>query len=577
MSARRTRAVCPPLVAALAVAAAVAAEPAAPPPELRVGDEGVALTVLSGNEIREIPLRFLGTFDSFGGPGFDLHLVELEGPDVEQVGVANGMSGSPVYVGGRLIGALSYRLGAMPKTPVAGVTPLAVLRDAERRGTAPAAAASSGFEPIATPVLAAALPEAVRAWLAGELEPLGFVLAPGGGKASGAPDSGELRPGSPVGVELVRGDMRMAATGTVTLVEGDRVFAFGHPFLGTGRVEMPMVSAEVVHTLADLAGSMRLSNVGGELGAIVEDRLGAVVGRIGAHARMVPIDVTVRGGDYGDQTYHYEMIRHPRLAPVLAGAVVSTSLRTSGYSDEVTLLARGRVRLEGAPDLPLEMAYSSGAGPDPSMAVATELLLTLSSLGFNPFDELRLEGLELEIDANPEPISYRVQDVQYDRGGLAPGQPLHVRCVLQRYRGGTEIRDLEIPLPDDLSGRRGLVLLVGNPSAVDRALGDPVSKRLRSAVDLASVVRALDDRRADNRLTAVVYRSGSAFVARGEAWVELPPSAERLLATQGGAQARPGAIAAALSRTEVELDGPVLGGARLTLRVDREEAEGDEE
>ena len=132
------------------------------PPLLRPGSAGVALTVLEGDEILEIPLTYLGTYENFGGPGYDIHLVELEGPEAEEVGVAAGMSGSPVYVDGRLIGALAYRLGRMPKKPIAGVTPLSNMRAVSRADGHPQTAGSAGFVPIATPVLVGGMPSAVR-------------------------------------------------------------------------------------------------------------------------------------------------------------------------------------------------------------------------------------------------------------------------------------------------------------------------------------------------------------------------------------------------------------------------------
>lgn len=539
---------------------------------LRPGAEGVALTVLEGNAIREIPLKYLGTYDDFGGPGYDLHLVELEGPDAERVGIANGMSGSPVYLEGQLIGALSYRLGLIPKTAVAGVTPLSNMLAADRALGLPRPRPVSGLVPIATPVLVGGMPAGVRQWLAPELDALGFVLVPGGG---GSAPAAELKPGSPVGVELVRGDMRIAATGTVTWVDGDRVYAFGHPFLGIGRVEMPMVAAEVIHTLADLAGSMKLANVGAELGAIVEDREGAIVGRLGQTARMIPFDLIVRGADYGEQSFHYEMIPHARLAPLLAGAVIGSSLQGVGYSQDTTMLARGRVRLRGRPDLPLEMSFASGGGTDPTMAIATEVLMTLTNLGLNPFDELEIEGLTLEIDAHLGATSYQVEEVQYSRRELEPGAPLRIRCILRKYRGGTVAHELELALPERLADDDGLMLVVGSPMQVERALGDPLTARLRSAVDLDSVVRIFLERRAAHRLTAVIYRSGGALVSRGGAYSELPLTAERLLATQAASRSSPrSSFVSPLARSDVELDGPIRGGVQVRLRVDRREAEG---
>lgn len=563
-------------------AAASGGEPALPEPAppLRAGATGVALTVVEGDEIREIPVKYIGVYNDFGGPGFDVHLVELAGPDAEAVGIANGMSGSPVYIEGRLIGALSYRLGALPKRPIAGVTPLPAMREAARAGGSfPGARTQSGLEPIGTPVLATGIADEVRRWLGSELEPLGFALAPGGrGAGAGDEPAPALRPGSPVGVELVRGDMTIAATGTVTFLEGDTVFAFGHPFLGSGRVEMPMVSARVLHTLGDMAGSFRLTNVGGEVGAIVEDRLGAVVGRIGQKARMIPVDVRLHGADYGEQAFHYETIRHDRLSPLLGGAVVASSLRTAGYSQEATLLARGRVRLEGLPDVPLEMAFSTSAGTDPTLMLATEIQFTVASLARNSRAELAIAGIELEIDASRDAVSYTIEDVQYDRGTLVPGAPLHIRCLLRRYRGGTEVREIELRLPPNLPDRGGLVLVVGNPMLVDQALGRPLIERLKSATDVESLVQVLGESRSSNRLTAVVYRPGRAVVSRGTAYSALPPTAEHLLGTQARSSGAPGGpLASPIARAEIALDGPVRAGARLGLRVDRKDDGGGED
>jgi hypothetical protein len=549
--------------------------PGTAPDVLEAGARGVVLTVLDGEEIREIPLEYLGTYENFGGPGFDLHLVELQGDEAEHVGIANGMSGSPVYVDGELIGALSYRLGFMPKKPVAGVTPIANMREVRRAEGHSAPRAEAGMEPISTPLLVGGMSADVRDWLSTQLDGMGFVVVAGGGGTRGERGAVELRPGSPVGVELVRGDTKIAATGTVTMIEDDNVYAFGHPFLGTGRVEMPMVSAEVVHTLADLAGSLKLANVGEEMGAIVEDRLGGVVGRLGRSAPMIPIEVKVLGADYGNETFRYEMIRHPQLAPVLAGSVVATSLRTVGYNAEVTMLAHGRVRLRDLPDLPIEMAFASSVDGDPGIAIATEVLQVLRSLSVNPFEALAIEGIEIEIDARVEPVSYTVEDVQYDRGAIGPGEPLRVRCVLRRYRGESVVRELEVPLPEALPGRNGLALVVGNPQTVDGALGGTISERMRSAKDLPSIVEILKDRRGANRLTAVVYRTGGALVSRGAEYTDLPPTAERLLATQAGPRTQPSApFVSPVGRAEAMLDGPVRGGQRIRLRVERQEGSG---
>ena len=535
------------------------------------GAEGTVVTVLEGNQKLEIPLTYLGTYRNFSGPGYDLHLVQLEGPDAERVGVAAGMSGSPVYFDGKIIGALAYRLGFMPKTAVAGVTPIEDILDAAREEPRGETAAEMGITPIATPVVAGGLSRAAREWLAPQLDEMGLMLSSGGAGAGDGAAGASLEPGSPVGVELVRGDMRIAATGTVTWVEGDRVYAFGHPFMGTGRVEMPMVSAEVIHTLADLAGSFKLTNIGGELGAIVEDRHAAVVGRLGQRASMIPVQLTVRGGDYGDTKYGFEVVESPELAPVLSAVSVMSALQTSaGYSQKATLLARGRVRMRDLPDLPLEMAVAGTAGSDPSALLAGELVGILGALWRSPFEDPGVLGIELTVDARREIVSYSLEELHYDRETVRPGDTIEVRCLLRPYRGKPITRILTLQLPDRLPEDDRLVLVVGNPRNVDVALGNVLSQRFRSAADREAYIGVLADLRAPNRLTALVVERGGAIIAGGGAYAQLPPTAERLLATQNAGTRRRAVAYSPIARAETELDGPISGTRQIRLRVPRE-------
>jgi hypothetical protein len=180
-----------------------------------------------------------------------------------------------------------------------------------------------------------------------------------------------------------------------------------------------------------------------------------------------------------------------------------------------------------------------------------------------------VESIDLAVDVRPEVVRYRLDDVRYDRGALEPGEPLEVECVLERYRGAQEVRRLRIQLPEDLPEAGRLRLAVGSPDALDRMLGSPLERRLDSATDAATVVRALVDRRSPHRLTAIVYEAEGALVARGEEWVELPPTAQRLLTTQSTPTRRGVAPPRALARAEIELPGPIEGGAQVALRTAR--------
>jgi len=535
---------------------------------LEPGAKGVVKTVLQGTEVVEIPLEYLGTFANFAGPGYDLHLVRLLGTDAERVGVASGMSGSPVYVDGELIGALAYRIGAMPKEAIAGVTPIGDILDA-RRARAARPPADGTVAPIRTPVHVAGLAAAVRDWLAPRLDETGFELVSAGGQREGAPSNPTpLRPGSTIGVALVRGDMTIAATGTVTWVDGAEVYAFGHPFFGGGRVDLPLHAAEVIHTLADQRDSMHLAEVGGEIGAILEDRLTAIVGRTDARASMIPFELHVHGADYGDRRFRFEVVRHSNLAPLLCASVLANALvANAGYDDRATMLARGRVVLRGLPELTIELSFAGDGPADHALPLASRVLALLNTLWTSPLGEVEVERIDVEVEVSDEPASYQLESLVYDRGEVRPGQTLDIGCVLRRRRGETLTRTLSIRIPEPLVGRDDLMLAIGPPEQIEVALGRPALRRLQTATELEGVVRALTGQRGSQRLSAVIYQRTPGVVSRGESYESLPPSAERLLGSLANLGDRHRMRVAPLATAELELDGPLSGGLQVRLRL----------
>jgi hypothetical protein len=535
----------------------------------------VALTAIEGSRVEEIPLTFLGTQENALGPGYDLHLVLLEGPVAERVGVAAGMSGSPVFIDGELIGALSYRIGSLPREPVAGVTPFRDMLSAGNTAPAPRSGGDELAAPIGTPVQLGGLVGPVREWLAPRLREQAFVPIEGGGGTGAL--AGRLRPGSPVGVELVRGDLSIAATGTVTWVEQDQVYAFGHSFLGDGRVEMSMTSAEVIHTVPDSAGSFKLSRLGAEVGSITDDRLTAVVGRTGRKARMIPLALSVRRADLGERRFRFEIARHAALMPLLSGVVVANSLLSGvGHDARSTILVRGAVVIDGAPELNLDLSFAADRAPSAALALAAELQRTLAVLWSNPFAGVDVSEIRLDVAVGAEANLYRVEALQYDRGPKSAGQSFELQCVLRKYRGESVTERFRLRIPEDFSGEGTLTLAVGPPDQIDRALGRPLERRLQSARDLDSMIRALGERRSAHRLTAVLFRRAPGVVSRGEELEALPPTAERLLASRGATGAARRTPVALLARDEIELDGPVDGGLSVKLKIDAGPGSGEE-
>jgi hypothetical protein len=555
-------------VVCLAMGTSGAAEQAAVAPEERVpaGTPGIARTTLVGQEIVDVPVTFLGVLEDALGPGYDLYLVRLEGEVGDHVGVAAGMSGSPVYVDDEIVGALGYRFGFLPKDAIGGVTPIEDMLDAKLSAVPALTESAAGVSPIATPVFTGGVLAPVRDYLGSELEEHGFVLTSAGSGGSSDAPGGTLEPGSPVGLELVRGDMSIAATGTVTLVDGSEVYVFGHPFLGAGHVEFPMTTAQVVHTLADASGSVKLAEVGGEVGAIVEDRLTAAVGRLGERASMMPVTVDLRR-EIAAREFRFEVVRHSRIAPVLVGAAVGNALLADlGFEQEATVHVTGKIVLRDLPELPFELALSSG-GSHPFATVSQFVAQNLLMLYNNPFVEPEVEKVEIVLDVRPGRTSYRLETLRYDRGPVLPGSEIEIQAVLRHWRGETTVRTLRLRVPEGLPPGTMVTVAVGEPQKIEQALGRPRARRLASARDLASYVEALGEQRSTDRLEAVMYRSARGAVNSGEAYTALPLTAAHLLSKRSGSNNSTSLLVAPLAETVERLDGPVEGGFTVRFEI----------
>lgn len=591
-AASRLRTVALAVVGSIAIAGSAVAEPPPASPTPRPGDAGTARTVLSGDAIEELPVRFIGALDGALGPGIDLYLVELLGEVGETVGVANGMSGSPVYFEGRLFGALSYRMGAFPERAIAGVTRIEDMRAADLAmlpSSPPAVAdaeldapgAAGGLRPIATPVAYSGLTPRVREWLDRELAPYGWVLAPGGASSTGDAASADpgaegaadgpapvLLPGSAVGVELVRGAISLAATGTVTSVDGDVVLAFGHPFFGSGNVRAPLVAASVVHTLSDRAGSQKLSNVGREVGATVGDRTTAIVGRLGARAPMVPLRVEVVDPRTGSETYRFEVISGAPMSPSMFGASIASALSDRlGFETDVTAFATGSVRLADYPDVPIDLAFSSDRGGHPVFRVAQGVQQVLGTLASNRFRDVYPTAVDLRVELRPGAQSYRLVELLYPRDGVEPGETLEVTVVMERRRGETLERTLSLRVPEGTEAGTRLALAVGSPRDVESVSGEPIGSRRSTATGIEELVATFANPRGEHRLTAMLFRRDPAVVAGGAVFGQLPPTIRSLVKGARPSREQRALGFVPVATAETSLDGPVYGGLAGGMRV----------
>src|SRR5437899_6794594 len=332
--------------------------------EIRPGMVGIGRTVFDGTHVEEFKANILGVLENIIGPHRNLILARLEGGPLAHTGVIAGMSGSPVYVDGKLIGAVSYALGSFSKEPIAGITPIAEMTDSTSFGdvrpigskvkveypltrdgltaafrkalnwnrpfadrpdetqlAGVSAVAGLGgsqlgtlLRPIATPLVMSGFEPDLGDVFGSAFREQGFI--PTGGSAAGfrageAPFEGPLKPGDAVGVMLVSGDLQLGGTGTVTHIDGDRVYAFGHPMYNLGPTEFPMTRAYVYTVLPSLFSSMKLSSTGEIIGTFLQDRATAIAGRLGPGPRMIPVTISLESKRAPKRTFKYDVVIDP--------------------------------------------------------------------------------------------------------------------------------------------------------------------------------------------------------------------------------------------------------------------------
>lgn len=578
-------------------AASLIGAPTMPLSEVRPGMRGTGYTVVQGVEPSTFQAEVLGVLpDVF--PKQSLIVARLTGLGLERSGVVAGMSGSPVVIDGRIVGSVAYRLVSFGHEAIAGIVPIDAMLDLERlegsRSDEPRTASADriaevlgslaaattgkvdpraagevavapGIQRIATPLSMSGWNPALLSAVAPVFESFGWLAGAGGG--SGGPVDARLVPGGSIAVQLVRGDVNVSASGTIGYVDGDRVYAFGHPFLQGGSVDFPMVPAEVITILSASQASSKLTVSGPTvIGAIRQDRQAAILGLAGLAPRMVPVRSRVVGEGI-DERLDFEIVADPVLTPLylFLGLVNGVQSLDAVYGDGAIEVA-GRIRLEGnRPELRFGDLFST---PNQAiLSLSSTLAAVFGSLYDNPFESVGVADVELEIGLRSDRLNASIERVWVDRTEAAPGDELRVRVALRPYRGQERVVDLPVRLPEDLQ-TGPLQLLIGS----GRAIVDEESRLLAggaSATDVDSLIARLNDLPRSDRLHLLGYRQQGGAVVQGQQLPGLPASVLEVLGSDRG---RGGVVALGqeiVLRHSAPTDFVLDGSHRLQLEIRR--------
>src|SRR3954463_14224120 len=585
--------------------------------EIKTGMVGIGRTVFEGSELQEFKAHILGVLHNVQGPHRDLILARLEGGPLAKTGVAAGMSGSPVYIDGRLIGAVSYSIGAFATEAIAGITPIEEMKDATnmtRRAPTPqarielpitreslAAALSAAYtriapfatrpadvqvlglpasagaqlgamlRPISTPLVMNGFEPDSAAMLAGAFGAAGFTPVVGGMIGQGGPETKAmttpLREGDAIGVSLVGGDLEMGATGTITHIDGDRIYAFGHPFFNVGPSQFPMTRAYVYAMLPSLMSSFKISSMGEVIGTMQQDRATAIAGTLGQGPAVVPMSVTLQStredGNTSKRSFTFNVANDQVFTPLLTYVALANTL--SAYERQfgsATFTIKSRAQIKGHADLTLDDVFT---GDNAVLGASTAIAGPITMLLSNDREPITLTGLNVSIDTSESSRTATIERVWLDELRPRAGKTVPLKVLTRSYRGEDKISTVPIEIPANLSGSVSLLVTDGRQL---NAMEQRDVRRSLQPQSVSQMIRVLNDTRRNNRIYIRLLNGKPGAVVNGEALTSLPPSA--LSGPEGdsnGGSYTP-LRSAAVGEWELTMDSAVSGSRVLSIDVE---------
>ena len=499
----------------LPVAAAAAQPEILPVDQITAGMKGIAKTVVTGTQIEEFGVEVLGVMKS-KGPSGDLILIRTYGDVIDRTGgIAQGMSGSPVYIDGKLAGAIAYgwsltdhRVGMV--TPITDMLKLWDIQ--ENSASLPEGLfmrQPDGAAPAATPLMASGFSGQAMEMLKKELQPYNLVPYAVGEVPAGI-SFGELSPGSAVGVELVRGDVSLGALGTVTYAEGDKILAFGHPFLKKGHSGYFMTNAYMYTTVSGLENSFKVGAVGQAVGLINRDRGAGIAGQLNQYPNIVPVRISVADANLNRaQESAVQVIRDEQLTPVLAAATVFNLMeKTSDRLGPGTAYVSFEIM---SPELPNgvmkrdNMFYSSDSIGELAVSEIHEALALLAGNQFKPVDIVDV-NVAVSVDNNRRTAS--ILEAKPSAETANPGDTVNIEVKLKPFRGDPVVRVVPITIPKDTKpgamllevrggGMISLTSLLLKLQGLEEIVAKPAKDKQKS---LEELVKEFSDRDRNNDL-----------------------------------------------------------------------------
>ena len=603
----------------LAIGTLLAQGPAGPPlnapilplDQVHRGQHGTAWTVFEGTAPEAMEVEILGVLKDNLGPGQDMILARLHGPKPEFTGVVAGMSGSPVYIDGKLIGALAFRIGQFSREPICGITPIELMfqvRDLPAR--TPPEATQPGQTTAALPasIEPAQLPAASVTSSAGQLQPIATPLAFSGfstdtisrfgdgfrslglepvaglGSAAPAPStasptvgsaiaapmpSGPIVPGSAVSAILARGDLNIAGTCTVTYVDAKQLLACGHPITQYGDIDIPMTKAEVLATLPSPMNAFKIVNTTETIGAFTQDRANAIAGTFGGVAPMIPVTVALlpaAGSGLPARTLHFEVLNNRELTPqVMLAGLFQALTGTNTTGNDISLHLHGDIGVAGYPSIRIDETHTSGDAGNAAAQSAIGIAGRFVRVYSNALQQPVITGVNLRAEVVPARQSMQIESARLSTEDADPGDTVTVEATLRPFQAPVRIVRIPVTLPTTLESGP-LRILVSEAATLDRLLSPPAAAAARP-LDLADTVAQLNRTHSNDRIYVTLLDHETQAVTAAATLPALPPSMVNALQPLRDTRDISFTSETAREAGSVALDAAVSGSQVLTLRI----------
>ncbi len=533
--------------------------------ELKEGMRGTARTVFRGSKPEEFQVEILGIVPGAVGPKQDMIVGRISGGSADRTSVFAGMSGSPVYIDGKLVGAISYSF-PFSKEPICGITPIAQMLDifeqkqnlkikakeprafsfaelastdwkpnfpnnaivsnsilANTSANSPLSqVAGQSFQPIATPISFSGFSQETLNRFAPQLVSVGlFPVSAGGGAARISPlkvaDEATLQGGASVSMQLTRGDYSLAASGTVTMRDGDKIYAFGHPFLSLGTSDLPMSESSVVTVIPSVANSFKLAVPSAMVGTMTQDRATGVFGRLGQSPKMIPVKINLETSRNGQETLNFEVAKDEFLTPLLLNMTVYNSIVANerGLGDSMIEL-KGEIKLKNQQTVKLERRFT---GMRASQIAASSVAVPVNALLDSRFDNVEITEINLNLSSIDGSKTATLERIALDRTEVKAGEIFEVQAFVRTDTGKVFSQKIPVQIPLDTPSGKLLVTVADGGS-----LQYTSASRQFVPKDLGELVKTINAVRKSDRLYVQTYRVTNGAIIGASELPNLPPS-----------------------------------------------------